>query len=171
VFSYLNTSEHQMWRVIPLKTLFRLLIGFIEIFTTRNYNYVLHCYTFTQLTIFTIQYSILVLTSSHIHTSLRNSTVSRSRSHLTTDGQSVSKSWCRAPSGAHDQIYITLYLTITVLLLWGALSDERTGLSFVNAAGPCQRSLSRLHVYTICKHCTLIFWLYMQQFSLFITPE
>jgi hypothetical protein len=28
-------------------------------------------------------------------------------------------------------------LTVTVLFLWGALSDERTGLSFVYAAGPC----------------------------------
>jgi hypothetical protein len=34
---------------------------------------------------------------------------SRSRSHIATDGQSVSKSWCRAPSGDHDQIYITVW--------------------------------------------------------------
>jgi hypothetical protein len=33
-----------------------------------------------------------------------------------------------------------------VLLLWGVLSDERTGLSFVYAAGPCQRSLSRVRI-------------------------
>jgi hypothetical protein len=33
-----------------------------------------------------------------------------------------------------------------VLFLWGALSDERMGLSFVYAAGPCQRSLSRVRV-------------------------
>jgi hypothetical protein len=31
---------------------------------------------------------------------------SQSQSHFTTDGQSVSPSWCRAPSGAHDQIFI-----------------------------------------------------------------
>jgi hypothetical protein len=30
-----------------------------------------------------------------------------------------------------------------VLFLWGALSDERTGLSFVYAAGPYQLSISR----------------------------
>jgi hypothetical protein len=30
--------------------------------------------------------------------------------------------------------------------LWGALSDERTGLSFIYAAGPCQLSLSRVPV-------------------------
>jgi hypothetical protein len=37
-------------------------------------------------------------------------------------------------------------LAVTVLLLWGALSDERTGLSFVYAAGPCQRCLSWVQV-------------------------
>jgi hypothetical protein len=37
-------------------------------------------------------------------------------------------------------------VTVTVLFLWGALSDERSGLSFVCAAGPCQRSLSRVRV-------------------------
>jgi hypothetical protein len=35
-------------------------------------------------------------------------------------------------------------LTVTVVFLWGALSDERMGLSFVYAAGPRQRSLSRV---------------------------
>jgi hypothetical protein len=49
------------------------------------------------------------------------------------------------PSGAYDQIFITS-VTVTVLFLWGALSDERSGLSFVIAAGPCQRSLSRVRV-------------------------
>jgi hypothetical protein len=32
----------------------------------------------------------------------------QSQSHIATDDQSVSKSWCRAPSGAHDQIFITV---------------------------------------------------------------
>jgi hypothetical protein len=41
------------------------------------------------------------------------------------------------PFGAYDQIFITC-VTITVLFLWG--------LSFVYAAGPCQRSLSRVQV-------------------------
>jgi hypothetical protein len=54
--------------------------------------------------------------------------------------QSVSQSWCRAPSVAHDQIFI-IVLTVT-----GALSDERMALPFVYAAGPCQRSLSRVRV-------------------------
>jgi hypothetical protein len=42
---------------------------------------------------------------------------------------------------------MTYYSSIvTVLFLWGTLSDERTGLSFVYAAGPRQRSLSRVRV-------------------------
>jgi hypothetical protein len=49
------------------------------------------------------------------------------------------------PFGAYDQIFITC-VTVTVLFLWGALSDERSGLPFVCAAGPCQRSLSRVRV-------------------------
>jgi hypothetical protein len=33
----------------------------------------------------------------------------QSQSHIANDGQSVSKSWCRAPSGAYDQIFITVW--------------------------------------------------------------
>jgi hypothetical protein len=49
------------------------------------------------------------------------------------------------PFGAYGQIFITC-VTVTVLFLWGALSDERSGLSFVCAAGPCKRNLSRVRV-------------------------
>jgi hypothetical protein len=76
-----------------------------------------------------------------------------SESYVTTDGQSASLSWYKAPiRGLRPDFYfITEYgirLTVTFLIPWGALSDERTGLSFVCvcAAGPCQRSLSRVLV-------------------------
>jgi hypothetical protein len=49
------------------------------------------------------------------------------------------------PFGDYEHIFITC-VTVTVLFLWGVLSDERTGLSFVYAAGPCQSSLSRARV-------------------------
>jgi hypothetical protein len=49
------------------------------------------------------------------------------------------------PFGAYDQIFIT-YVTVAALFLWGALSDERTDLSFIYAAGPCQRNLSLFRV-------------------------
>jgi hypothetical protein len=48
----------------------------------------------------------------------------QSQSHVATDGQSVSQSWCRAPSGAHDQKLSTVWQS-------GAPSDEGSGLSFV----------------------------------------
>jgi hypothetical protein len=47
--------------------------------------------------------------------------------------------------GAHDQIFITVW-QLRSCFSSGALSDEKTGLSFVYAAGPCQRSLSRVRV-------------------------
>jgi hypothetical protein len=39
-----------------------------------------------------------------------------------------------------------LFLSVAGLLMWGALSDERMGLSFTIAAGSCQRSHSRVRV-------------------------
>jgi hypothetical protein len=46
--------------------------------------------------------------------------------------------------GSWPDIYYSL--TVTVLFLWGALSDERTGLSFVYAAVPRQCNPSRVRV-------------------------
>jgi hypothetical protein len=57
-----------------------------------------------------------------------------------TVGQSVSQS---VSLGVEDMYYS---LIVTVLFLWGALSDERMRLSFVYATGPCRRSLSRVRV-------------------------
>jgi hypothetical protein len=63
-------------------------------------------------------------------TSLLVSTVAWCPSQFTTDGPSVSTSWCRVLSGAHDQIVVNC-LTVAVLSCSCALSDERSGLSFV----------------------------------------
>jgi hypothetical protein len=60
---------------------------------------------------------------------------------MATDGQSVSNSWCRAPSGAHDWIFITVWQLRSCFC--GALSLTRGRVSFVYAAGPCQRTHSR----------------------------
>jgi hypothetical protein len=52
--------------------------------------------------------------------------------------------WINHPSGTYDQIY---YCQIVAgLLMWDALSDERTGLSFSIVAGPRQRSHSQVQV-------------------------
>jgi hypothetical protein len=58
----------------------------------------------------------------------------RSRSHVTTDGHSVIMSRFRAHSGTCVQIFLSvrrLFSEVAVLSLWSALSDERSGLSFV----------------------------------------
>jgi hypothetical protein len=50
-------------------------------------------------------------------------------SHVTTDGQSASLSWCQAPIwDLRSDFYFCQ--TVVGLLMWGALSDEGTGLSF-----------------------------------------
>jgi hypothetical protein len=53
----------------------------------------------------------------------------QSQSYVTTDGQSASLSWNKAPIwGLRPDLYYCM--TVAGLLMWGALSDERTGLSF-----------------------------------------
>jgi hypothetical protein len=54
---------------------------------------------------------------------------SKSQSCVTTDGQSPSLSWCQAPIwGLREDVYYCQ--TVSGLLMWGALSHVRTGLSF-----------------------------------------
>jgi hypothetical protein len=50
---------------------------------------------------------------------------SQSQSHIATDGQSVSKSWCWAPSGAYDQIFITVWQLRSCFFFCGAPSLTR----------------------------------------------
>jgi hypothetical protein len=70
---------------------------------------------------------------------------SESESYITTDSQSASLSWNKAPIwGLWSDIYLSL--TITALFFVGVLSDERAGLTFVYAAGTRQRSLSWVRV-------------------------
>jgi hypothetical protein len=41
-------------------------------------------------------------------------------------------------SGSQDQIFVTL--TVMGLLMWGTLSDKRTGVSVIIVSGPCQHN-------------------------------
>jgi hypothetical protein len=59
----------------------------------------------------------------------------RSRSHITTDGQSLSQSVClglEPTLGLVTRYYFLFegFLKFAVLSLWGALSDEKSGLQF-----------------------------------------
>jgi hypothetical protein len=65
--------------------------------------------------------------------------------YVTTDRESASLSRNNAPNwGLRPDFHY--YWTVTGLLMWGALSDERTGLSFTIATDPDQRSHSRVRV-------------------------
>jgi hypothetical protein len=62
-----------------------------------------------------------------------------------TDSQSASLSWDKAPIwGLRPHFYCRQ--TVAGFLMWSALSDETTGLSFTIAGGPRQRSHSRVRV-------------------------
>jgi hypothetical protein len=66
-----------------------------------------------------------------------------SESSVMTDGQPASLSWNKAPIWRlrPDFYYCQ---KVAGLLMWGALSDERTGLSCKSPAGPRQRSHFRI---------------------------
>jgi hypothetical protein len=72
-------------------------------------------------------------------TYLFSSQSSQSQCYVTTDGQSASLSWCQAPVwGQRADFYYSW--TFPGLLMWGALSDDKTDVSFTLAADPCQCS-------------------------------
>jgi hypothetical protein len=70
---------------------------------------------------------------------------SETESYITTDSQSASLSWNKAPIWGLRPDF-NYCLTVAGLLTWGVLSDKRTGLSFTLAAGPRQRNQSRVRV-------------------------
>jgi hypothetical protein len=70
---------------------------------------------------------------------------SDSESYITTDGQLASLSWNKASVwGLRSDFYFCQ--TFAGFLVWGALSDEKTGLSFTIAPGPRQSSHFRVRV-------------------------
>jgi hypothetical protein len=79
------------------------------------------------------------------HSLDRSSPLTNLLTNSMTDGQSARLSWCQAsiwglrPEFCYCQ-------TIAGLLMWGALSYERTGMSLTIAPDPRQSSLSRVRV-------------------------
>jgi hypothetical protein len=74
----------------------------------------------------------------------------QSQSYVMTDGQSASLSWSKAPIwGLRPDVYYCQ--TVAGLLMWGALSDKRTGLSFarviVNSNVCCQYEQFTFYVF------------------------
>jgi hypothetical protein len=90
---------------------------------------------------------------------------SQSQSHIATDGQSVCLSWCRAPSGAHDQILITGWQLLSCP--WeGAVSDERTGMSFVSQSAILgQSSVCTIFTFYMCHMLLNTYTIYTRPLS------
>jgi hypothetical protein len=145
--------------------------GFIGHFNTRlvktlNYSAIAdlhtlqittaHAKSFPVCSVFTRRFPVTASNSGHSSTASIKPSLHRlpynsdeldsdSEAYVTTDGQSASLSWNKALIwGLRLDFYYCQ--TIAGLLLWSALSDERTGLSFTNAAGPRPRSHSQVRV-------------------------
>jgi hypothetical protein len=79
------------------------------------------------------------------------------KSHVTTDGQSVSLSWCQAAIWG-PRLHFYYCHAVAGLLMWGALSDEWAGLSLNIAAGPGQSTVffgsesSGTHAHILLSH-------------------
>jgi hypothetical protein len=92
---------------------------------------------------------------------------SESESYITTDGQSASLSWNKAPiCGLRPDPYYCQ--TVVGLLMWGSFCCERTGLSLPIAAGPCQRSHSRVRSGPSPVCLVTIFYSFRFETSLFV---
>jgi hypothetical protein len=70
---------------------------------------------------------------------IQNCLPTESKSYVKTDGQSASLSWNKARIRGLRRDFYWCQI-VAGLLVWGALSEERTGLSFTIVAGPRQRS-------------------------------
>jgi hypothetical protein len=79
-----------------------------------------------------------------------------------TVSQSVSMSWCQVHSGTCDQILFCL--KVAVLSLWGALSDERSGLSPVSH---CQQYLVHCQRFNIIYIVFILFILLFYVYAIY----
>jgi hypothetical protein len=75
-----------------------------------------------------------------------------SESNVTTDGQSASLSWYKAPMwGLRADLHFCQ--TVEGLLMWGAFSDERTCLSFAKVTVSSNKSIvSMYNLHFICMY-------------------
>jgi hypothetical protein len=74
----------------------------------------------------------------------------QSQNYVTTDGPSASPSWSKAPMwGLRPDLYYCQ--TVAGLLMWSALSDERTGLSFARVTVSSNKSVfSKCNLHFTC---------------------
>jgi hypothetical protein len=126
------TSVLQLQLIITANTLNSFLI--------MNLSLYFYCFSNWSL-VFCYSYYSIRLTASK----LRLTQFLSLEPYVTTYCQSASLFWNKAPIwGLRPDLYYCQ--SVAGLLMWGALSDERTRLSFAIAAGSRQRSHSRARV-------------------------
>jgi hypothetical protein len=88
-----------------------------------------------------------LVNTPHLNSQLKctqSQSQSQSQSYITTDGQTASVSSSNAPIwGLRQDIYY--FQTVVGLLMWGALSDERTGLSFARITVSSSKSVVSMY--------------------------
>jgi hypothetical protein len=130
------------------------VINFLDVFRRPVFNWTvslkfLHSGCFTNSS--TLKMEAIYLSESSL-------SFQRSSQRYVTEVFKYTPDW---PSYSQVKVKVTLRLTVSQSVslgiyllvwqlrscfLWGVFSDERTGLSFLYAAGPCQRSVSRVRV-------------------------
>jgi hypothetical protein len=87
------------------------------------------------------------LTTASFHSLSLSLSLSLSQSHIAPDVQSVCMSWCRAPSGAHDQLFILSWKLLSCP--YGAPSLTRGRVCRLSVIVGSISSLSFVQLFTI----------------------
>jgi hypothetical protein len=99
LYNHSSTGNTTLPLIYSLHELLGHAIRFVATdLQTRNYHFKSLWSLLVISSSITLSFSILICTQLLL---------AKSKSHC--DGRSVSKPWCRAPSGAHDQIFITVW--------------------------------------------------------------
>jgi hypothetical protein len=123
--------------LIPIRYLACVLLV-----ATNIHRYCIHHFELKLKTVFMLAHCSHYLYYTVLTLVLHCTSESGSESYITTDSQSGSLSWNKAPIWTRYLFVFDNYGPVFV----SVLSDERTGLTFVYAAGTRQRSLSWVRV-------------------------
>jgi hypothetical protein len=94
-----------------------------------------------------LSYNGSLVTRMVVRLTAASNSPSQSQSSVTSDCQSVSPSWCRAPSGAHDQMLRTVK-TVTILSVWRPLWREVGVCNLSSSLSVyCQSSVDGIYKY------------------------
>jgi hypothetical protein len=73
---------------------------------------------------------------------------SQSQRHIATDGRSVCLSWCRAPAGAHDQMFLLIWKLLSYPFWVPSLTRDRVCHYDICSVCNCRYIASTLTTYS-----------------------